>query len=97
MISSSRAHLEEVSESYFEHLGAALRFSASLALASAACALHALIPGICTNTASRSIADLHLRLSKRPAPSAAARRNASPGAQANDGGETSPPHQRLNS
>lgn len=96
MIRSSRVHLKDVGESYFEHLGAALGFSASLARASMACTLHALIPGICTHTASRSIADLQYRLSKRPALSAAARRNESSGAQAHDGSEPSPPH-RLSS
>lgn len=97
MISSSQTHLEDVGESYFEHLGAALSFSASLARASVACAIHALIPGICTHTASQSIADLQSRFSKRPGLSAAARRDASTGAQAHDGSEPSPPQQRLSS
>lgn len=96
MIRSSGAHLEDVGETYFEHLGAALSFSASLARASLACALHALIPGACTHTASRAIADLHSRLSNRPAHSAAARRDVLPGVQAPDGSEPSP-RRRLSS
>lgn len=91
MISSSRVHLEDVGETYFKHLRAALGFSVILARASIASTLHALIPGLCTHTASRSIADLESRLSKRPALSAAARRDASPSAQAHDGSEPSPP------
>jgi hypothetical protein len=87
MIRSGRRHLEDVGEGYFEHSRAALSISASLARASLACAIHAVIPGLCTHTASRSIADLHSRISRRPASSAAARREAPPGAQAHDGRE----------
>jgi hypothetical protein len=72
MIRSSKRHLVDAGETYPEHLGAALGFSACLARASIACAIHALVPGLFTRTASRSIADLHSRISRRPSHFAAA-------------------------
>ena len=65
MLESSKAHLNEVQEDYWAHLAAALAISARLAKASAACALHALVPGLCTRTASRCIAEVQSSLVKR--------------------------------
>ena len=65
MFESSRAHLNEVEEGYFEHFGAALTISGRLAKAAVACALHAIIPGICTRTASRCVAEVHQSISTR--------------------------------
>lgn len=65
MIRSSNRHLSAVGEDYFEHLGNALAFSSRLATASVACAVHAIVPGLCTKTASRSVADLHAKLVRR--------------------------------
>ncbi|HVU31717.1 MAG TPA: DUF6356 family protein [Sphingomicrobium sp.] len=67
MIRSSKRHLADVGETYGEHLGAALGFSIKLVKASAACALHALVPALFTQTASRSVAELHSRLARRSA------------------------------
>jgi hypothetical protein len=64
---ASRDHLQEVQESYFEHLGAALVISALLAKAGVACAVHAFIPGLCTRTASRCIARVSSNLDRRGA------------------------------
>jgi hypothetical protein len=64
---SSRSHLEQVRETYFQHLRAALGISVRLAGASAACALHALIPALCTRTASRRVAELNTHLTSRNA------------------------------
>jgi hypothetical protein len=55
---SSKFHLNEVEESYPKHLRAALGMSLRLDAASAACALHALIPGLCTRSASRGVAQV---------------------------------------
>ena len=68
MIRSSRRHLAEVGENYFEHMAAAIGFSFRLAKASLACGLHALIPGVFTRTASRSVAELQAILVRRAAP-----------------------------
>lgn len=67
MFKASRDHLEEVQESYFEHLQAALAISGLLATAAIACAAHAIIPGLCTRTASRCIARVSSNLNRRGA------------------------------
>ena len=67
MIRSSKRHLGDAGESYFKHLGAAAGISLKLARASLACALHALVPGLFTRTASRSIASLQAQLAIRSA------------------------------
>ena len=65
MIRSSKLHLAEVDESYGEHLGAALGISFQLLKAGIACAVHALLPGLCTRTASRCIARINARIASR--------------------------------
>lgn len=67
MVRASRHHLAQVGENYFEHLAAALGFSFALAKASIACGLHALVPALCTSTASRSVAELQTKLVMRAA------------------------------
>lgn len=58
MLESSRVHLADVSESYFEHLRFALLVGALAAGAGLACMLHAIVPGICQTTCSRTVASL---------------------------------------
>lgn len=65
MLRSTKFHLSRVRETYFQHFRAALGISARLAVASGACALHALIPGLCTRTGSRIVAKLNARLTSR--------------------------------
>ncbi len=67
MVRGSKNHLAQVGESYFEHLAAALGFAFALAKASLACGLHALVPALCTHTASRSVAELQRKLVMRAA------------------------------
>ena len=67
MIRASKRHLADVGENYLEHLRAALGFSLKLAKASVACGAHAIVPGICTDTASRSVAQLQAKLVMRAA------------------------------
>jgi hypothetical protein len=67
MIRSSKRHLHEADESYFEHLRVAAGFSLKLAKASLACAVHALVPGLFTRTASGSVARLQAQLAARAA------------------------------
>jgi hypothetical protein len=56
------SHPESVGESDLEHQGVALSFAAELFVASLACAVHAIVPGLCTRTGSRAIDRLHARM-----------------------------------
>ncbi|HLI12008.1 MAG TPA: DUF6356 family protein [Alphaproteobacteria bacterium] len=56
------AHPRAVGESYVEHMGMAAGFGARLFLASLACFLHALVPGLCVKTGSNAIRELHDRM-----------------------------------
>lgn len=67
MLKASRAHLAECSESYFDHLAAALGISAVLIGAALACAVHALIPALFTRTASNRIEELRTSIQARRA------------------------------
>jgi hypothetical protein len=58
---SSKFHLDEVDESYPEHLRAVLSILLRFASPSVAWALHALIPGPCTRSESRCVAQVHAR------------------------------------
>jgi hypothetical protein len=78
VIRSSKFHLAHVRETYFQHFRAALGISARLATASAACALHAFVPGLCTRSASRRIAAIHARLASRSDTFEQVRHDASP-------------------
>jgi hypothetical protein len=55
-------HPETMGESYLEHQAVALSFAWPLLLASLACAVHALVPGLFTSTGSRAIVRLNDRL-----------------------------------
>jgi len=55
-------HPASVGESYLTHLRHASGFSLSLLGAGFACMLHALVPFLCTKTASRIVARLHTRM-----------------------------------
>ncbi|MEO8927143.1 MAG: DUF6356 family protein [Caulobacteraceae bacterium] len=55
-------HPAAMNETYGEHMGVALSFAGRLFAASAACAVHALVPGLFVTTGSRAIADLNTRL-----------------------------------
>jgi hypothetical protein len=70
MFKSSKAHLAEVDESYFAHLKAAFGISGRLMAASAACAVHAVIPGLCTHTASNLMSEIRFSIARRRANSA---------------------------
>src|SRR5689334_22105055 len=56
MLNASREHLAKAGETYFEHM----RFAATVGLlatgAGLACLIHALVPGVCTQTCSRTLA-----------------------------------------
>jgi len=55
MISQSRAHLAAAGESYIEHWRFATTVGLMAIAAGIACLIHALVPALCTRTASRTI------------------------------------------
>jgi len=52
-------HPASVGESYGEHFRVAVGFAGSLALAAGAAAVHAIVPSMCSKTASRRIIAMH--------------------------------------
>lgn len=52
-------HPASVGESYGEHFRVAARFARCLAVAAGAAAVHAVVPSMCTKTASQRICQLH--------------------------------------
>ena len=56
------AHLNEVDETYFEHMRFAFGFAIEMLFASLACAVHALLPFLFTKTGSKCIERLHDRM-----------------------------------
>ena len=67
MLNASRARLDDVRESYFEHLVAALRIALLMIRAGLACAIHAIVPALCTTTASRCLAEVQQLFAERQA------------------------------
>ena len=67
LIGSSRTHLAQVGETYWEHRAFALAVGSMLVAAGLACMLHALIPAVCRDTASRTIGCLHRVVEDRTA------------------------------
>ena len=65
MIGRSKAHLAAAGETYWEHL----RFARTIGLlslsAGVACMIHAIIPSLCTTTASRTIGRINQLLGER--------------------------------
>ena len=59
------AHPRSVDESYGEHFGFALKFSATLFVAAFAALAHAVVPALCERTASRRIRELCERMDNR--------------------------------
>ena len=59
------AHPRSVDETYLAHQRAAWGFSASLLKAAAACFIHGLVPALFESTGSRSIAELHDRMTTK--------------------------------
>ena len=52
-------HPASVDETYLEHFKVAARFARCLSIAAGAAAVHAIIPSLCTTTASKRICELH--------------------------------------
>lgn len=60
-------HPNSVGETYGQHLRAAFGYSWRLFKASLGCALHGLMPWLCTHTGSALIQDMHQELQARNA------------------------------
>ena len=58
-------HPASVGESYGEHFRVAARFARCLAVAAGAAAVHAVVPSMCTKTASQRICQLHEEMNRR--------------------------------
>ena len=65
MIGRSKQHLNDAGEGYFEHLAFAATIGLMALAAGLACLIHAVIPGFCTRTASRTIGLLNQLLADR--------------------------------
>mgnify|MGYP003577116478 CR=1 FL=1 len=64
-LADSKAHLAAAQETYLQHMRFAASVGALLAAAGIACTLHAIIPSLCTSTASRTIRRLNRLLEDR--------------------------------
>jgi hypothetical protein len=64
------AHPAAVGETYWQHFAVAAGFGWRLLQASAACFVHAVVPGLCTTTGSRAVRTLHTRMVTHRAPPA---------------------------
>jgi hypothetical protein len=58
-------HLDEVGETYTEHMGTAAGFGLQMVTGGLACLVHAVFPFLFVNTASRTMDALHRRMNKR--------------------------------
>ena len=56
------AHLDDVEETYLQHMAHALGFAASMVLGGLACLIHAIFPFLFVRTGSRCVQRLHDRM-----------------------------------
>ena len=64
-IAQSRAHLASVGEDYFEHMRFAATVGSLMVAAGLACLLHAVLPAVFPDKASRTIRHLHRVIEQR--------------------------------
>ena len=55
-------HPAAVGETYLEHMRHAAGFARTMAKATVACTIHAIVPSMCERTASTAICELHERI-----------------------------------
>ena len=65
MIKNSKEHLRDAEENYFQHMGAALKISSQLFIASLQALFHSIIPALFTSSASRKIKELYVYIEER--------------------------------
>lgn len=58
----SAQHLDEVNETYFEHMGNAMSFAGHMLIGAFACAIHAVAPALFESAGSDRIRFLHERM-----------------------------------
>jgi uncharacterized protein DUF6356 len=78
MLRASKAHLAEVSEAYFEHMQFGLLVAVLAIGAGLACGIHAIVPGLCQHTCSRTIASLQSMFVDRSSVRSVVARNSTP-------------------
>ena len=65
MIKNSKKHLRDAEEHYLQHMGAALKISSQLFMASLQALFHSIIPALFTSSASRKIKELYIYIEER--------------------------------
>ena len=65
MINNSKKHLKDADEKYLQHMGAALKISSQLFMASLQALFHSIIPALFTSSASRKIKELYIYIEER--------------------------------
>ena len=65
MIKNSKKHLRDAKENYLQHMGAALKISLELLIASLQAFFHSIIPALFTKSASSKIKELYLYIENR--------------------------------
>ena len=65
MIKNSRKHLRDAEENFILHMGAALKISSQLLIASFQALFHSIIPALFTKSASSKIKELYLYIENR--------------------------------
>ena len=65
MIRSSKNHLTEAKENYFQHMVVALKISYQLLSASIKAFIHSMLPALFTRSASLKIKELYLLIEER--------------------------------
>ena len=59
MIINSKEYLNEINETYFEHMAVAFKIAINMLLTSVICLIHGLITGLFKKTASNMIVKMH--------------------------------------
>ena len=59
MIKDSKEHLNEINETYFQHMAVAFKIAINMLLTGVICLIHGLIPGLFKKTASNMIVKMH--------------------------------------
>ena len=65
MINNSKKHLKDAEENYLQHMGAALKISSGLLIASLQTFFHSIIPAIFSKSASSKIKELYFFIENR--------------------------------
>ena len=64
MIKDSKEHLNEVNETYLQHMRIAFKISFTMLVTGLFCLIHGLIPGLFKKTASNQIAKMYEMVSR---------------------------------